>query len=243
MNTSAGELTLWGEAQIVQVQGDAALDFLQGYLTCNTDRLSADELTPMAMCNVKGRTIVSGWAYLCDAQVQLIVHKTLAETTVEFLTPFARFHRCQLEVNQNKSVYITTDASSSFAVFDQYLTILSHQATDADQSTASLTEFELSLVRHNFVFLRTESSARHLPQALGLAAIGALDFDKGCYLGQEIVARAEFRGALKRGLSQFSWAPSAPRPQVGQSYTNQDTKIDDVLSVVAGHGLGVHKLT
>jgi hypothetical protein len=35
---------------------------------------------------------------------------------------------------------------------------------------------------------------------LGLVRAGAVDFDKGCYLGQEVVARAEHRGAVKRGL-------------------------------------------
>ena len=245
MNTPPDDLALWPDAQVVQVQGDTALDFLQGYLTCNSDRLSASELTPMAMCNVKGRTIVSGWAYLSEGVVNLIVHQSLATTTVDFLTPFARFHRCKLDIDQNNRVYVTSNPQASFTVFDQYLTVSSNvaESQDAEFSKTRVEQFELNLVQHNFVFLSALSSAAHLPQTLGFAEVGALDFDKGCYLGQEIVARAEFRGALKRGLTQFTWPSSEATPQIGQPYHSQESKIDHVLTVVAGHGLGVHKRT
>ena len=39
-----------------------------------------------------------------------------------------------------------------------------------------------------------------LPQMIGLDAIGGVSFDKGCYTGQEIVARTHYRGEVKRGL-------------------------------------------
>jgi len=39
-----------------------------------------------------------------------------------------------------------------------------------------------------------------LPQALNLDALGALAFDKGCYAGQEIVARTQYLGRLKERL-------------------------------------------
>lgn len=43
-------------------------------------------------------------------------------------------------------------------------------------------------------------SEKFLPQVLNYPAIGAVNFNKGCYLGQEIIARAEFRGAVKKRL-------------------------------------------
>jgi folate-binding protein YgfZ len=47
----------------------------------------------------------------------------------------------------------------------------------------------------------TEATAeRFLPQMLGLVTLDAVDFDKGCYLGQEVVARAQHRGQVKRQL-------------------------------------------
>jgi folate-binding protein YgfZ len=39
-----------------------------------------------------------------------------------------------------------------------------------------------------------------LPQMIGLDAIGGVSFDKGCYAGQEIVARSRYLGEIKRSL-------------------------------------------
>lgn len=47
-------------------------------------------------------------------------------------------------------------------------------------------------------------SSGYLPQMLNYPAIGAVSFNKGCYLGQEIVARAEFRGKVKKRLYRLN---------------------------------------
>ncbi len=47
------------------------------------------------------------------------------------------------------------------------------------------------------------SSNQHLPQMLNLDLLGAIDFHKGCYTGQEIIARTHFRGTVKRRMLRF----------------------------------------
>ena len=44
------------------------------------------------------------------------------------------------------------------------------------------------------------TSAQFIPQATNMQALDAISFKKGCYTGQEMVARAKFRGANKRAL-------------------------------------------
>ncbi len=53
-------------------------------------------------------------------------------------------------------------------------------------------------------------ASQYLPQVLNLHNHGFVDFDKGCYLGQEIVARAQFRGQVKKTIKTFSWTTSMP---------------------------------
>jgi len=48
--------------------------------------------------------------------------------------------------------------------------------------------------------IETTTSAQLIPQATNLQALDAISFKKGCYTGQEMVARAKFRGANKRAL-------------------------------------------
>jgi folate-binding protein YgfZ len=59
------------------------------------------------------------------------------------------------------------------------------------------------------------NSAQFIPQATNLQALGGISFKKGCYTGQEMVARAKFRGANKRALWYLAGAASR-QPEAGE---------------------------
>ncbi len=64
----------------------------------------------------------------------------------------------------------------------------------------------------------TPNSAQFIPQATNLQALGGISFKKGCYTGQEMVARAKFRGANKRARCGIWRAkPAALRKRVKTS--------------------------
>lgn len=51
-----------------------------------------------------------------------------------------------------------------------------------------------------------------LAQALNLDLLGGISFDKGCYTGQEIVARTHYRGTIKRRMMRFAAHCAVPAP-------------------------------
>lgn len=57
---------------------------------------------------------------------------------------------------------------------------------------------------------------QHIPQMMNLQAIGGVSFKKGCYTGQEIVARMQYLGKLKRHLFRAEVSTSS-RPSAGQT--------------------------
>jgi folate-binding Fe-S cluster repair protein YgfZ len=64
--------------------------------------------------------------------------------------------------------------------------------------------------------------------------LGGIDFHKGCYPGQEIVARAQYRGEVKRRMRQFQ-APSGTELKPGQEFNGGvvvDAAAGEVLAVV-----------
>ncbi len=56
-----------------------------------------------------------------------------------------------------------------------------------------------------------ETREAFIPQMIGLDAVGGVSFTKGCYPGQEIVARARYRGTVKRG-AYLATSPTALPP-------------------------------
>jgi tRNA-modifying protein YgfZ len=75
------------------------------------------------------------------------------------------------------------------------------------------------------------SSGLFVSQMLNLDCIGAISFDKGCYTGQEIIARTHYRGRMKRRMQRFmSATPVALLP--GQDVLLGDGRAAQIVDAV-----------
>jgi len=70
--------------------------------------------------------------------------------------------------------------------------------------------WDLLEINEGFVQLSNESSGEYVPQMLNLQAVNGISFTKGCYLGQETVARMQYLGKNKKAL--FSLTSSLKQP-------------------------------
>lgn len=63
---------------------------------------------------------------------------------------------------------------------------------------------KLELIKQGIAFIYPETSLLFTPQMINWEKYGGVSFTKGCYVGQEIVARTQHLGKLKRHLHQFT---------------------------------------
>ena len=232
----------WQDVRMLKLTGFAANDFLQGYVTCNTERISALTCTPFAACSLQGRVVANGWALQLPEAIGLVMHRTITQTFRDYLDPYLRFSKCTLEGGED-FVYVTTSTDDTTTDFipDWHLV---RYTTKSQQELAGLPDassrINEQLIERRQVLIEDRTSGHHLPQMLALQEHGAIDFDKGCYLGQEVVARASFRGAVKRGLASFATA-EATAIEVGSTYENADGK-GAVVMLGEKRGLWVTRL-
>lgn len=83
-------------------------------------------------------------------------------------------------------------------------------------TVGSAEEASLKEIRLGLVSLVPELAARYTAHMLNLDRLGAVSFDKGCYPGQEIIARTQNLGSAKRRLSRYS-GPLEQVPAVGSA--------------------------
>lgn len=95
---------------------------------------------------------------------------------------------------------------------------------------------ELAEIRLGIVRLDAASAERFLPQMLNLDRLGAVSFDKGCYPGQEVIARTHHLGSVKRRLRRLAGdgAPAAPGDAVADAAGEQAGEV--VSAAPAGDG-------
>lgn len=72
--------------------------------------------------------------------------------------------------------------------------------------------WELLTIRLGLGEVCTETTDLFIPQMLNYQLIGAISFNKGCYTGQEIVARMEYKGKLKRAMYRIKTATQPLQP-------------------------------
>ncbi len=94
--------------------------------------------------------------------------------------------------------------------------------------TEQFTESDLSMwkgldIQTGIPWLTQETAERFLPQMLNLDLIGALDYQKGCYPGQEIIARLHYRGELKSKLYLITCILK-DMPEPGASIVSSENK-------------------
>jgi len=85
-----------------------------------------------------------------------------------------------------------------------------------DASVAALNRWNAADVAAGIVEVGDTQADRFLPSWLGLDELGAVSVRKGCYPGQEIVARLHFKGGNKRWLQQLAFRADA-MPEAGTS--------------------------
>jgi folate-binding protein YgfZ len=80
---------------------------------------------------------------------------------------------------------------------------------DADsllRDDASIARWSIADVAEGLPQVYAATSESFVAQMLNLDLLGAIAFDKGCYTGQEVIARAHYRGRVKRRLQRWSHA-------------------------------------
>lgn len=92
------------------------------------------------------------------------------------------------------------------------------------------------LVRSGYVFIGKQQAEQFTPHMLNLDLIDAVSWDKGCYTGQEIVARTHYKGATKRRTLLFS---SEQPVAEGDKVSDGEREIGDVLNVAGNELLAV----
>jgi len=204
--------------RILQFSGPDAATFLQGYLTCDTDLLDPHKALPGAFTNLKGRVVANGWVWGEARDVKMLVSTELTDTCAEFLKPYLNFAKTSLTCQPDapgaclstEQAPGTEQSKAQIEVgTDKYVLAKATQGAAQnlnDNTTSDISEAWLGhTIDQKEVVVTAATSGTLLPQMLGLTELGAVSFEKGCYLGQEVIARAQHRGAVKRRLQRIAY--------------------------------------
>ena len=237
LNSGVSSLSHLG---VIRVEGEDAASFLHNQLTNDVLLLDSNHCRLGAYCNAKGRMQVSVVYYKRAAdEILLICRRDLLPQTIKRLSMFVL--RAKVKLSDASAEYalrglvgdamsdLCTDAEpwqrhmqvdgadvlTLYPALEQprALWIAPIGTAVPEGAVMSEDEWQFGEVMSGVAWVEQATFEAFIPQMLNYESVDGVNFKKGCYPGQEVVARSQFRGTLKR---RAFIVQSAMRLQAGQ---------------------------
>ena len=200
---------------VIRARGPDAVRFLQGQLSNDVSKLSAGQSLLAGYHNPQGRTIALLRLVLWEADdILAIVPRELAGSVSARIGKFVL--RAKVTVTDESSTWrltgvvgdtppVAVTRAVSVPVGGSRWLMISPTETDPLPSAtpADRATWERLEVAAGQPQVYAATSEEFVAQMLNLDAVNAIAFDKGCYTGQEVIARAHYRGRVKRRMQRF----------------------------------------
>ena len=203
---------------ILEIAGEGAMELLQGQLTCDMDKVSPKNPILGAICNLKGR-VVSSFIVISPHEQNtnkfwLIGPELMMKKTQEVLKKYSPFYQVDISILADKDIYGADNEAlekffPEFSLKDNQhsglilgyldksfkLIIINHgdNIYDSGDVTSDLSDWYLDDFLNKDVEITEDLSEKLTPHEINYDVSERVDFEKGCYTGQEIVARMHYR--------------------------------------------------
>jgi folate-binding protein YgfZ len=240
---------------IMAISGRDATTFLQGQLTADISAITSTKHTLAAYCNLKGRIHALFRLFYYQETYYLTAPKAVLAHAFKQLKRFAQFSKVTLEdisldwqhfgLSTTGSAVMLTETPEIISltlsenpgrfelfgptkIMQTRWEVLTQTVEERD-----FNEWKLLDIQTGIPSIWAETQEKFLPHYLNLPQLDAVSFSKGCYVGQEIIARMQYRGNLKRGLYRAYIESTTTLPAPGTSLVYADTPTEERGTVVS----------
>jgi len=219
---------------VIQVSGEDATTFLQGQLT--QDMASLDhQWKYAAQCNPQGKVVAFFISFKHAENYYLISDHKSCDKTIAQLQKYIMRSKVALNkleeqvyftaIENDKAEYTVQSDSNNYTLTTESgeLLITAEEAKD-DHSFSPINTWLQTNIKNGIPNLRGKALEKFTPEAINLDLLGAISFSKGCYTGQEIVARMHYLGKAKKRLFITKIIGNIDAIKVGDNITDQEGK-------------------
>lgn len=198
-------------AELVSIEGPDALAFAQAQFSSNLAPLADGQWQFSAWLDAQGRVKFLFHLIRLDGQrLRLLLRGGQAEALVAQLRRYV--FRAKASIQSHSARSLGTGAPVPLHALAQQgqVLVIGCGTHSLEIDAGSDDGWRLAQLRAGWPWLPESLSGELVPPSLDLAALGATALDKGCYPGQEIVARLHYRGGNKRHLCGVRLSRTVP---------------------------------
>ncbi|MDC0186038.1 hypothetical protein OAK03_04315 [Gammaproteobacteria bacterium] len=232
---------------ILSFSGSDVKDFLQGQMTQDINSISNQSYKMTSILNPKGRMIVSGLIKRSEDIFFLIISKDLSEDILNWLSRYILrsdviitiedFNIIGLDNVNHKKLINHQDDSQQLNISpvdvdkDRYILIINNQVVTKDNSIQLINENDwiLADIKSGLAIIDKNNSEKYIPQMINLDLLEGISFSKGCYTGQEVVARVQHRGKIKQRMFHIIIESNSNEIDARSEVMCEDKKVGSIV--------------
>lgn len=237
------------EHGVLLLEGGDASAFLHGQVTADVASLAPGQATLAALCTPQGRVIAIVRIGRLARGLAVVLPRELAATVASHLRRYVL--RAKVSVHDASAELAAAGLAGtghapalpaagweSLQLGDaRRLAVGPATALRAGPATDAGSEcWDALCVASGEPEVYRATSEAWVPQMLNLDLLGAVSLTKGCYTGQEIVARLQYRGQVKRRLFRYRYAGG--RLAAGAALCRNGTEVGTVVRLAGGPDAG-----
>jgi folate-binding protein YgfZ len=191
----------------IRFSGTDAGEFLHNQLSADVLALANGASVFACYCEPKGRVLALMLVGMIEKDYYVVISSGLAQAVSDRMKIYVMRSKVSIEVLDDLTVLGQQEGGASTAPNGSLPAIPSpvgkqHYLISAETVPAANPAlwgaWEAQELQGGICWLKPETSGQFLPQMLGFDQLGAVNYRKGCYPGQEIVARTHYLGKIKR---------------------------------------------
>lgn len=233
----------------ISVTGADAKSYLQGQISFDLDRLTSSRMELASCSSGQGRVQAVMWLVERSDAILVLVPASIVDTLLPRLRKYVLRAKVKFDVSDRFQVFaadphllddrtqahIEAGERSYVRWPGNRVLCIAPAASDGNSSEISK-RWHAADVAAGLPQVYPQTHEAFVAQMLNLDLLGGISFEKGCYTGQEIIARTHFRGTVKRRMFRFGFEGDAPAP--GTRVLNGQQHAGDVVDAVASDGRG-----
>ncbi|MGI2047511.1 tRNA-modifying protein YgfZ [Shewanella oncorhynchi] len=213
---------------LIKVVGEQGRSFIHGQVTTDISSLATDQWRWGAHCDPKGKMLASFRTFAIQDALFMLMPKDAIEVDLPQLQKYAVFSKATLSnasaewtllgvAGEQASQFVNKhfgDIQKELTLIEngailkdaeRFILVLTPDAAAALVAQSELSVFDASAwqaleIAAGYPNLAASHASQYVPQMCNLQAVNGISFNKGCYMGQETIARMKYRGGNKRAL-------------------------------------------
>ena len=256
---------------IIELQGSDSAEFLQGQMTQDIFSIEDSQALVTSILNPQGRIVSTAFVFKRGESFMLMVNNEVRDKLIAWLSRFIL--RSEVEITKSednvfglgqenaKKLCSVLNLEAKDIGFESGESCL--KTIEADDKRAFLVcksenfldnlsisvlstkDWKMADINAGIPTIYKANIEKFIPQMVNLDLINGISFSKGCYTGQEIVARVQHKGKVKQRMFHITGRVSNKKIDPGTAILFADTKVGTIIESLEYndhmHALGVIK--